>query len=106
MYSTPAAIEAPLHISVTELSRQHTTREDGRMALANLLTRVQIQDKLTLDFSNLVLTPSFAETLLGGLTAELGLSEFKRRISLQGVEEAARPLVRMVVLKHAIAKAN
>lgn len=89
------------NVAVATLTSQQSTREDGRKALAQLQPRLAGQSPVTLDFSAVTLTPSFAEELLGGLAAQLGLAEFKRRVVLQNIDESARPLVRRVVLNRA-----
>lgn len=64
----------------------------------HLLSSVSV---IEIDLDGIVLTPSFADELLGGLMEELGPAEFRRRIRLLNVPGSARPLIRNVLNERA-----
>jgi hypothetical protein len=72
------------------------TRPAGRAALDRVLETLRDFDTITLDFDGVVITPSFADELVGGLITSLGADAFQQRVSIENVSDSAKPLVRHI----------
>jgi hypothetical protein len=73
--------------------RLGSTRENGRKARTSVLGALERSASVTLDFTGAVLSPSFADELVGGLILRLGKDEFRRRLQIVGLDESARALL-------------
>ncbi len=72
------------------------TRPAGRAAMERVLGALRTAESVTLDFQEVILTPSFADEFIGGLISALGSKEFHDRVILSHLSASAAPLVRHV----------
>lgn len=86
-------------IDVNEIATELSSRPVGAQARNALIHVLNNYDEIEIDFHERTLTPSFADECIGRLAAEIGLSEFKRRVKLLNVDSSSKPLVKHVVLK-------
>lgn len=77
------------------------TRPNGANARARLRELLGKVDKVTVDMSGIVLTPSFADEFLGVLLIEIGESRFRESVRIENVSDSARPLLRTVLQRRA-----
>lgn len=78
-----------------------SSRDMGDAALLEVFRALDESDGISLDFGGKAPSPSFADQLVGGLAARLGLEAFRKRIRLENVPELAQPLIRHVILRRA-----
>jgi len=90
---------------VREVTPSTATRPNGLVARRLLVERLQREPTVTVDMSNVVLTPSFADEFLGVLLVEIGEARFRSSVRIVNVPDAARPLLRQVLARRA-AKPN
>jgi hypothetical protein len=88
-----------LKIHVISQFQQLATRPEGIGARNFVLERLQENERIELDFSGAVMTPSFAEEFIGKLASHLGLVEFSRRVTLTNVSEQAASLFQLVITR-------
>lgn len=72
-----------LHKKVVKLKQpgeSTSSREDGMRARENLLATLSEYDQLELDFSDLVLTPSFADSCIAMLAKQIGKTTFETKV--------------------------
>lgn len=86
---------------VSKESKTSATRVDGKALRSQLLCILRDAHHVTIDFSGVTLTPSFADEFLGGTMGELGKDNFKSAISIVNLPESAKPLVRHILNQHA-----
>lgn len=86
---------------VSKESSASATRLGGRALRCQLLSLLHDAHHVTIDFSGVTLTPSFADEFLGGTMEELGKDNFKAVISIVNLPDSAKPLVRHVLNQRA-----
>jgi hypothetical protein len=86
-----------LKLRIKETFPSHSSRPNGKGAREAVTELLDKHEFMTLDFEATVMTPSFADELIGGLASRLGFDEFHRRISLVGMNEDTEELVKHVV---------
>lgn len=77
------------------------SRSAGDQALAEAIRMLEEMESIELDFQAHNPSPSFADQFVGGLVRALGLEQFRRRVRLLDVPEAAQGLLRHVILQRA-----
>ena len=81
------------------------TRDQGYRLRIEVMERLTLSDKVTLDLSRAqALSPSFADELFAGLEKELG-SEFARRVRISGARTEWQRLISSA-LQHRRSQAN
>lgn len=73
------------------------TRSAGSDLRAILMDRLQHSAHVVLDFHDVPLTPSFADEFLGVTIETIGREQFKARVSMINLSEAAKSLVRHIL---------
>lgn len=73
------------------------TRSAGRDLRAILMDRLQDSAHVVLDFHDVPLTPSFADEFLGVTIETIGREQFKQRVTMVNLSEAAKSLVRHIL---------
>lgn len=84
-------------IVVTHAFPQLATRPEGIHAREYLVQRLVQSEHIELDFTDAVLTPSFADELIGKLVARIGRDEFSRKVTLSNVSSQTNALLEMVI---------
>ena len=84
-------------VRVMERFPRLSTRPEGILARDYVLERLRECDKLEIDFSDVVMTPSFADEFIGKLSTRLGSAEFTRRVRLINTTPRLESLLRFVV---------
>jgi len=85
---------------VDEAGRFPAGRGAGAQVRDAVIDQLSAQDLITLSFEGVeVVTPSFADELFGGLLAELGEEQFRRRIRVSGTDPEVAAWIR-----HALAR--
>ena len=75
------------------------TRPEGIVARNFLMERLREFQIVEIDFSGVVMTPSFADEFIGRLAPILGKEEFERRVILSNVPNQLIPLLELVVTR-------
>lgn len=78
-----------------------TTRPNGESARKKLSAELARVDRVVVDMTDIVLTPSFADEFLGVLLVELGEDKFRRSVDIVNLSSAARLLLRTVLGRRA-----
>ena len=76
------------------------TRPNGVAARQGVVYLLDAYDLVEIDFDGVIVTPSFADELVGQLFESLGEQTFRARIKLVGVSPEVRPLLNHVIAKH------
>lgn len=85
-------------VDIGQVATDLSTRPVGAAARTQLIELLNEHEAIEVDFHDKILTPSFADECIGRLAENLGLDEFKKRVSLVNVNASTRPLVKHVVL--------
>jgi len=78
-----------------------TTRPNGESARKKLSAELTKVDRVVVDMTDIVLTPSFADEFLGVLLVELGEETFRQRVDIVNLSNTARLLLRTVLGRRA-----
>src|SRR5580693_6383454 len=87
----------PFIVEIRNAFPIRSSRPSGREARAFVMALLNEHDRVKLDFICVSLTPSFADELVGILAAELGRSDFEKRVILDGMSGDTAALIRHVV---------
>lgn len=86
-------------VAIDSIAEELSTRPVGAKTRRILLRLIDQYESIEIDFKNKTVTPSFADESIGMLAGELGLEDFKRRVTLLNVVDSNKPLIKHVVLK-------
>ncbi|OOF10760.1 hypothetical protein BZG82_06755 [Salinivibrio sp. PR5] len=75
------------------------TRKTGQQAREQLLSQLDSNSVVTLDFESSSVSPSFADEFVGLLAQELGLKEFRSRIKMINVSDSSQTIIKHVLRK-------
>lgn len=75
------------------------TRSAGAQARTVILELLDKSDIVQIDMIGMNLSPSFADEFFGLLAQQIGIDEYRRRIRLTNLSDAAHALIRHVVYR-------
>jgi hypothetical protein len=85
-------------IDIKDVAIELTSRPVGARARTYLLSLLDQYERIDIDFHFASLTPSFADECVGQLAASMGFDDFRARVKLINLSEAAKPLLKHVIL--------
>jgi hypothetical protein len=85
-------------VDIGDIAPELTSRPVGAGARRQLLDLLDEHETIDIDFHFKSLTPSFADECVGQLAAIIGMKHFRERVKLTNLSDAAKPLMKHVIL--------
>ncbi|WP_141828327.1 STAS-like domain-containing protein [Herbaspirillum sp. SJZ107] len=85
-------------VDIGDIAPELTSRPVGAGARRQLLALLEEHESIDIDFHFKSLTPSFADECVGQLAAFIGMKDFRERVKLSNLSDAAKPLMKHVIL--------
>ncbi|MCZ4374331.1 STAS-like domain-containing protein [Vibrio diazotrophicus] len=73
------------------------TRKTGNSARQKLLEHLSHSNKVTLDFGDSTISPSFADELIGILAKDMGFDNFKQQVRMINVSASSQAIIKHVL---------
>lgn len=84
-------------ISFVKAFESNRSREAGEKARKVLERLLEENEYLVLDLENQPFSPSFVDSTIAVLAAQMGLEDFKRRVRIINVEPSTRALIKHTI---------
>ncbi len=86
-----------IKIVLTSYLTDTASRENGELLRNHILAHVEADTLVEIDFTQAVLTPSFADEAFGKLNANMSATDFNEKIKLQNLSTSQKALLCRVI---------